>query len=91
MSVHLIFFMIIILSNDYFISSLILSQILQILRQKKYVCDSSSSSSFVQVITRFISCANFFANSQSERGFYAIFGFEAFFSARQTTTSTAGI
>jgi hypothetical protein len=36
---------------------------------------------FVQVITRFISCANFFANSHSERGSSTIFGFEAFFSA----------
>jgi hypothetical protein len=34
------------------------------------------------VITRFISCANFFANPQSERGSYAIFAFEAFFSAQ---------
>ena len=36
---------------------------------------------FVQVITRFISCTNSFANSHSERGSSAIFGFEAFFSA----------
>jgi hypothetical protein len=37
---------------------------------------------FAQVITRFISCANSFANSHSERGSSAIFGFEAFFSAQ---------
>ena len=93
MSVHLTFLMIINLT-PIFVSFLILSQIFHhILRQKlsnaHYIFClwqlffllmlTHIFFVFVQVITRFISCANSFANSHSERGSSAIFGFEAFF------------
>ena len=64
-----------------FISSLTLSQIHQILRQKKYL--------FVTAFLPPNADAHFLCFcSGSERGSYAIFGFEAFFSARHRSRST---